>query len=110
VTVTVSGVRVMRAGMVMMPRIGDVAGDGKGRGDRGAGQQAVTKPRNPPIPLLTPSLNLRPPRRRPLTVYCSGTVLGVQSAEFPLPARRRTKPRYPNNTVKQVRKTRLRNG
>jgi hypothetical protein len=45
VTVTVSGVRVMRAGMVMMPRIGDVAGDGKGRGDRGAGQQAVTKPR-----------------------------------------------------------------
>jgi len=38
VTVPVSGMGVMRAGMMVPSGVGDVAGDRKGRGNRGARQ------------------------------------------------------------------------
>jgi hypothetical protein len=44
VTVAVPGMGVMRPGMMMPSRVGDVAGDRKRRNDRGTRQQAVTKP------------------------------------------------------------------
>ena len=39
-----AGMGVMDAGVLVPSRVGDVAGDGKGRSDRGTRQQAVTKP------------------------------------------------------------------
>jgi hypothetical protein len=44
VTVAVAGMGVVRTGMIMPSRVGNIAGDRKGRNDRGARQQAVTKP------------------------------------------------------------------
>ena len=45
VTVTVTGMCVMGASMMVAPRVGDIAGDSERRRDRGTRQQAVTKPR-----------------------------------------------------------------
>src|SRR3974377_2461161 len=44
VTVPVTGMGMMLAGMMVPSRVGDVASDGKGRSHRGTRQQAVTKP------------------------------------------------------------------
>jgi hypothetical protein len=44
VTVTVPSMGVMPTGMMMPPRVGDIAGDRQRRSDRGTRQQAITKP------------------------------------------------------------------
>jgi hypothetical protein len=108
----------MDPGMMMPSRVRDIAGDGQGRRNRRARQQAVTKPETGfgihRCHLVTPSLNASPRKAAPHSVCCSGTVYGALKPDFSTTQRgRRTPPqlgRYPNNTVKQVRKTQLRNG
>src|ERR1700756_3863442 len=72
---------VMHPGMMMPSRVGDIASDGQGRGNRGTRQQAVTKP-EPGFGihrchLVTPSLNASPRKAAPHSVCCSGTVYGA---------------------------------
>ena len=117
VTVAMTGMGVVSAGMIMSSRVGDISGNRKGCGYRRTRQQAVTKPRpgfaipqchNYPVP------EHASPRKAALTPSNCSVVAGAGDPDIPLRSAEYEhcpNPRLPpNNTVKQVRKTRLQNG